>query len=345
MLAPVTSSTEDRRAVSFRSLAFAALVFGCLIAAGIWLAYTKLIHYERRAALHLPPRPDFVARLEVEQVALFEPVRRHLLPLINRLPLERAPDHADERDRLTLLRQDAGLNLAFDLREIVIATSQGGQDWVLVLGGLFPSQGLVSSIERALESEGVSGLTRAGDALLFAPWNVALGQASDGTLIVASDPDALQSALSPSTRALELGIPNEGPGSASLSGDAFRSAWGKPLVGDPWQSSVERVRVLLRLAEQFELDTRVELRAADESRAVLAGLERGAAPAQPRAFFDPRADWAAEWLSNLRAAPLDDLENVIKFTASWRAAELERNARGLASWLERQFTPQRSGLP
>jgi len=341
----VTTSTEERRAVSFRSLAFATLVFGGLIAVGVWLAYTKLIHYERRATRHLPPQADFVARLEVEQVALFEPVRRHLLPLVNRLPFEHATGHAGaaELDRLALLRQHAGLNLGFDLREILVATSQGGQHWVLVLGGLFPNHGLVASIEGALQTEGVSGLTRVDDVLMFAPWNVALGQAADGTLILASDPDALRGALSPSTRSVELGIASEGAGSAFLSGDAFRSAWGTGLGGDPWQSSVERVRVLLRLAEEFELDTRIELRAAAEPRAVLAGLERGAAPAQPRAFFDPRADWAAEWLSNVQAAPLDNSENVIKFTASWRTEELARNARGLASWLERQFSSSRSG--
>lgn len=345
MLPAVTAPTEERRAVSFRSLAFAALVFGCLIAAGMWVAYAKLIHYERRATLHLPPEPDFVARLEVEQVALFEPVRRHLLPLINRLPLAHAPDHAGAiaSDRLALLREHAGLNLGFDLREILVATAQGGQRWVLVLGGLFPRQGLVSSIERALAADGVSGLTRAGDALLFAPWDVALGQATDGTLILASHREVLESALSPSARSDELGIASEGAGSVLLSGEAFRSAWGRS--EDSWQAAIERISVTLQLAQQFELATRIELRPAAEPRAVLAGLERGAAAAGAPAFFDPRADWAAEWLSSARSSPLDDSENVIKFTASWRTSELDRNARGLASWLERQFSSPLPGSP
>jgi len=316
-----------------------------LIAAGLWLAYAKLIHYERRATRHLPPQPDFVARLEVEQVVLFEPVRRHLLPLINRLPLAQAPDHAGAvaSDRLALLRQHAGLNLGFDLREILVATAQGGQRWVLVLGGLFPSQGLVTSLERALAAEGVSGVTRAGDALLFAPWGVALGQAPDGTLIVASHRDVLESALLPSARSDELGIASEGAGSVFLSGEAFRTAWGRG--DDPWQAAIERISVTLQLAQEFELDTRIELRPGAEPRAILAGLERGAAPAQAPAFFDPRADWAAEWLASARSSPLDNSENVIKFTAFWRTSELDRNARGLASWLERQFSPQLPGSP
>jgi hypothetical protein len=178
---------------------------------------------------------------------------------------------------------------------------------------------------------------------LFAPWNVALGQATDGTLIVASQRDALDAALSPSARAVELGIASDGAGSVFLSGEAFRTAWGRG--DDPWQAAIERISVTLQLAQEFELDTRIELRPAAEPRAVLAGLERGAAPAQARAFFDPRADWAAEWLSSARSAPLDNSENVIKFTASWRTSELDRNVRGLASWLERQFSPEHPGSP
>ncbi|HKO92821.1 MAG TPA: hypothetical protein VJU61_16815, partial [Polyangiaceae bacterium] len=219
------------------------------------------------------------------------------------------------------------------------------QHWVLVMGGLFPSQGLVTSIERALEAEGVSGLRREGEALVFAPWQVALGQATDGALILASDREALDSALGPSARSVELGIASEGAGSVFLSGAAFRTAWGRPIGDDPWQSAVERVRVTLELAQEFALETRIELRPGADPRAVLGGLERGAAPAQARAFFDPRADWAAEWLSSARAAPINNAANLIEFTAFWRTSELDRNTRGLASWLERQFPSQRPIAP
>ena len=76
-----------------RSLGLAALALTLVAAAGAWWAYRSLIHYERRAALHLPGDADFVARLDLEQVVMFEPVRKYLLPLIDEAPLHRAEAH------------------------------------------------------------------------------------------------------------------------------------------------------------------------------------------------------------------------------------------------------------
>ncbi|HMJ11893.1 MAG TPA: hypothetical protein VK524_10795, partial [Polyangiaceae bacterium] len=61
--------------------------FGALLALGIAVAvliYFRLIRYERVAGYHLPQETTFAVRLDVEQAIVYEPFRRHLLPLANR---------------------------------------------------------------------------------------------------------------------------------------------------------------------------------------------------------------------------------------------------------------------
>src|SRR6185295_7585221 len=112
------SSTHERRGVSFRSLAWVGLILTVLGGVGAWAAYRELIHYRRCAVEHLPADTQFLVRLDVEQVVLFEPLRRHLLPVLDRLPLtaKQQTPSAPAPDRLTRLRE-AGLNLGLDLRE------------------------------------------------------------------------------------------------------------------------------------------------------------------------------------------------------------------------------------
>src|SRR5690349_10101504 len=103
------ASTEERRGTSFRKLAAAGLIFAAVASIGAWVAYARLVHYRRCAVEHLPPDAQLVARLDVEQVVLFEPVRRQLIPLIERLPLGPAQPAAGApaEDRTTRLRREA----------------------------------------------------------------------------------------------------------------------------------------------------------------------------------------------------------------------------------------------
>src|SRR5688500_1201740 len=61
--------------------------FGALLAvgsAGAVVIYFRLIRYERVVAPHVPRDAAFVVRLDVEQAIVYEPFRRHLLPLADR---------------------------------------------------------------------------------------------------------------------------------------------------------------------------------------------------------------------------------------------------------------------
>lgn len=331
------ASTEERRGISFRKLAWAGVIFTALASAGAWVAYAKLVHYRRCAVEHLPPNTQLVARLDVEQVVLFEPVRRHLIPLIDRLPLGSAPAaaSAEAEPRILRLRRDAGLNLGLDLREVLVATAPGGR-WVLVLGGLF-RQGLVPAIERELQAEAASGWRRAGDALEFTPSGAALAQAQDGALLLASSRALLEASLPSSTRFRELGLEREGAGSALIPG-AVLDRWAAEGDGPRWLATLQSVALDLRLSREIEIDVRVGLRDAASAEALAARAKHPPALPAPEGALDSSADELDPWGFLARATHSQLSGNTFQFVSVWRQTELDRTARELAAWLERRLS-------
>jgi hypothetical protein len=316
-----------------------------LASAGAWVAYRRLIHYERRAALHLPAGTDFAGRVDVERIVLFEPVRRHLLPLINELPLTEGQPGASHTtgapDRLTRLRQAAGLNLGLDLREIAFASAGGNGAWALVFGGLFPDHGLVSAIEQVLRAEGSAALRRQGDLLVFQPWGAALGQAADGVLILADTPETLTSALSESTRLNDLGLPREGAAGMAIATprllDALRGAAQGPSAD--WVGSIERVVAVASIGQDVQVQVSAHIAPSQAQARVAPAFDhwRQSVPTVAGST-NSSADWAEEWGLMARATPLPSTGNIIVFATYWHRPELDRAARNLANWLERRFS-------
>jgi hypothetical protein len=246
---------QERQGVSFRRLSWLAALLAAVAAAGAYVAYVELLHYRRSAAEHLPASAVFAARLDVEQVLLFEPVRRHLLPLIEVLPPAPAQrDRAEQETRLARLRA-AGLNLGLDLREIVVATT-ADRGWLIVLGGLFPRTGMLDVVERMLHEENARGWARQGDRLELTSSGMALAQAADGTLILASGSATLAAALPPSTRYLELGLAREGAGGAALV--PREVTWSYPGPSG-WLQEARAVVGRLRLGRDLELEVQLEV--------------------------------------------------------------------------------------
>jgi hypothetical protein len=326
-------TTAERRGVPFRTLAWAGIGFTCLVALGAWFAYLRLLHYRRCAVEHLLPEAQLVARLDVEQVVLFEPVRRHLLPLLNALPLTLAAGQGRlaDADRLGRLRRDAGLNLGLDLREIVVATADRGQRWVVVFGGLFPHAGLVPAIEQALQGSGAAGWAHFDAALEFTPSGVSLGQAEDGVLILASDPDTLRASLLPSEQFHALGLSREGAGAARLSREALTQWLSAP--GDA-SAAVESLGLALRLGNEVEVDVQLELRDAREATAFAARWSR---PSIAGPASGPATEGWGPWALLARVEQVEHAENTVQMVTRLRPAELDRAARDLAAWIQRSW--------
>lgn len=192
----------SRRAVSFRwvavglgALAVVALVIGLA-------AYVELLRFRRVAAHHLPGDTRAALRIDVEQVVLYEPVRKHLIPLI-----DAAGTHG--AGRVDRLRTQGGINLGLQLREVVIGFGPTPADWVVVVGGLFDAR-VLDRVEAVLRAEGTAvarkdGELALGDALFAA-------EADDGALVFGPSPDRVRSALRQQPTFGRLGLQDSGPG-------------------------------------------------------------------------------------------------------------------------------------
>lgn len=329
---------SDRPATSARALA----VLSCLGAAALvvvaYVAYRELIHYDRRAVEHVPAGAELALRVDLEQLVLFEPVRKHLLPLVDHAPLAPPDSEPGGVPRLLRLREEAGLNLVLDLRELVFARVPDGR-WVLALGGLFGSRPLLSGVEEVLRHEPALRLRREATSLILEPSGLALGQAEDGVLLIASDAALLERAL-PASRAYEaLGFRPGGAAELAVLPswfDGFEPQAQRAPLSPSWVRSVARVD----FGDPLELTLRIEHTENSDLAAMQRMVEGWLAP-PTGANFVPEADWGGERavLARARFASASKTETVASST--WKQSELDHAARSLASWLEGRFATAR----
>ncbi|MGF2075697.1 hypothetical protein, partial [Enterococcus casseliflavus] len=60
------------------------------------------------------------------------------------------------KPRLKRLEQHTRIEFVIDLREIAVARGPNPGDWVVIFGGLFPKENVVSGLRRVFEEEGIS---------------------------------------------------------------------------------------------------------------------------------------------------------------------------------------------
>lgn len=316
-----------RRSVSARALALFSAGLAVVLAAVAFVAYRELLHYERRAVLHVPAGAAFGVRVDLEQLVLFEPVRKHLLPLVDQVSFG-AGAHMDPEGapsgRLARLREEAGLNLGLDLRELVFASLGRGDGWVLAAGGIFPGGDLLERVARVLASEPGARVRRQGALLILGPGELALARAADGVLLLGSNASAVEWALLPSDAHRALGLMQEG--AAAL---AALPAWLDRGVGGGL--GFERVTGRLDFGDPLTLTLELAHTAA-ASNPPRRGLERWLRV--DTSTFTPAADWGGEraLLARARFAAVSPTLTVV--TTTWQHGELDRACRSLATWLE-----------
>ncbi|HWO14150.1 MAG TPA: hypothetical protein VNN80_31815 [Polyangiaceae bacterium] len=318
----------ERRSIPARTLALYSAALGLVLAALAYVAYRELVHYERRAVRHVPERATLALRVDLEQVALFEPVRAHLLPLVERVPL--GPGDSMATDRLARLRQTAGFNLGLDLRELVFASLDEGRAWVLVVGGLFPGGDLVGRIEAALETEPGAQVRREGSLLLLGPAALVLTRAADGVLLLASDAAAVEQALAPSEAYRALGVATEGAAALGI-----RAGWLEAGSASA-PSGFSRVTGRLDLGDPFPLTLELAHAVPNPGPARQA-LERWLRV--DTSALAPAADWGGERAVLARARFEEPPSRALTIAmTSWAPTELDRACRRLAVWLEARAT-------
>jgi hypothetical protein len=330
-----SSSAPERRSVPARWLALASAGGAARLVLVAFVAYRSLLYYERRAIEHVPAGAELALRVDLEQVVLFEPVRRHLLPLLDRLPVGDAVESAPS-SRLVRLRE-AGLNLGLDLRELVFARVQPGAGWLLALGGIFGNEPLIPRVERVLRDEPGAHLRSEGGTIIFEPSGAALGQAADGVLLLASDAQLL-------ARAMPAGHGNEAVGLSPKGAAAFAAlgswldALGSPSAGaSSAASSLVRASARLELGDTLGLTIDIEHRQPIDIATVRRELDGWLGSPSDDANFAPQADWGGERAVAARAQLTQSAPARVRVRTWWTRGELDRAARSLATWLEAQL--------
>jgi hypothetical protein len=316
--------------VSFR-VVFAGLIASLALAAlaAAW-AYFHYLRYERVAARHLPPDTTAAARIDVEQVVLFAPVRKHLIPLVNEIG-----DAPGREPRLQRIARETGVKVALELRELVLARGPSSSDWVLVIGGRFPDHGLIEGIDRVLRGEGTAWRLSADGRSLLGPSGIALGQAKDAALVLASNPARLAQALEPSDTYVRLGLKAEGAGGFAANGAALRELVALPvglgLVSLPNLALADRVRGELVLGSVVEVNTQIDLGVGVEATRFASDLRRALSSLVAAWALLPGVDYAGERAALAKAEVEVGAPNLVTVRFPWLRDDVDRGAASLAA--------------
>jgi hypothetical protein len=326
----LAEAVRPRGAVSFRTV-FAGLIASLALAAlAAGWAYFHYLRYERVAARHLPADTTAAARIDVEQVVLFAPVRKHLIPLIDQIG-----DAPGREPRLQRIARETGVKVALELRELVLARGPTSADWVLVIGGRFPDHGLIEGIDRVLRAEGSAWRLSADGRSLLGPSGIALGQAKDAALVLASNPARLAQALQPSDTYARLGLKAEGAGGFAASRAALRELAAVPvglrLVSLPNLALAERVRGELVLGSVVEVNTQIDLGVGVDAARFANDLQRALSSLFAAWALLPGVDYAGERAALAKAKVEVGAPNVVTVRFPWLREDVERGAASLAA--------------
>ncbi len=316
--------------------ALAALTIAAAVTAVV--IYKKYVQYDRIAALHLPPDTTAAVRVDVDKLALYDPVRLHLLPLLDdSFGNARGPSSLPSRRERIRVR--TGVDLAIGLREIVAARGPRWSDWVVVFSGKFPHSGVVAGVAKALSEEAAGWRLSADRRTLVGPGGQALGQADDGSVILASSAARLGQALPRQDTYRRLGLDNQAAAAVVVTGELVRSYSSSPArFVAPSLRELQAVRQLsatVQLGHPLQATVQVQLRPDRDAAAMkkplgelLAGLVRLSALVPGQDFAGERAELGRATVSVAGPHQLD-----VRF--SWQPEEVQRGAASLARAVRR----------
>jgi hypothetical protein len=333
----VIAAPRPRRGRSFRGVALGLGALTLLAVAIAGLLYFRLLRYERVAGLHLPADTTAAARVDVEKVVLFEPVRKHLLSLVDELGPSAVGGSLPPR--LERIRRHTKVELVVDLREIAVARGPSWDDWVVVLGGLFPKKGVIAGLSEVLRAEGILWTLSPDATVLSAPTGAALGQASDGCLVLASSADRLKAALPAQATHLRLGLSLEAPGSFAENGAIARAvaasppAFIVPALRD--LAGVERVSGELSLGSVVNIETQIFLRAGSDAAAMKSRMENALAGLGRLSAMLPGQDIAGERAALANASVEAAGPDRLVVRLPWDREAVDRGAKSLADQIRR----------
>ena len=319
--APAPQASTPRASIKRRIAIGAAVLAAVLAVAGV-AVYLFFIHYGAVARRHVPGNATLVMRLDAADAVLFGPVRRHLWPLA----IERATRSGKTRGQR--IRAATGVNLATDLREVIVASTDASS-WVLIAGGRIARGKLVRGLEKIAQEEGWA-LRREGDLLVGN--GVVMAQAEDGTILVGTDTTIVNAALPASDDARHLDLPEDGAATFAVTRQAWSGAAGiAALSHASVLRHVERASGRMKLGSSPEVSMSIVPIAGTSAAELARELDEVTAELRLVTLLLP--DVAGE-KSALSSVIIKAAEDRVTVTAAWPHDGLDRAAQRLAGLLE-----------
>jgi hypothetical protein len=322
--APEAPAPKPKR---LRRLLVVGLVSLFVLAGGAVALWFFLLRYEPTARAHVPAGTNIAIRIEAADVALFGPVRDHLLPLaLDEGPGASAPS-PKEKKRAANIQERTGVRLPLDVREVVVA-SMDGKSWVALFGGRIEPGRFVAGLAEIAKDEGWAGYRREAE-LLVGP-KIVIGQADDGTIIVGTDRSIVEASLPATLEGASIGLPEKGALTFVIRKQAFEAASSmNPLAGNTSAlGRVSRGTGSLTLGKAPELVVRLEPIEASDTAAVAESARSFLSQLGLLLLLAP--DVAGE-KEALRAASVESAGAVVVLRAPWPYEGLDRGAARLAA--------------
>jgi hypothetical protein len=198
--APMPAPKRPRSVAKILALVGALLVVIAALAAAA--VYVLFFRYNPEVRRHVPGNANLVVRAELSDIALFGPVRKHLWPLLDK------KGASGKTSLRAVLSKETGVDIATDVREVLLASTDG-TSWVALFGGKIEPGRVVAGLGRAAKDEGWKGCKVQGD-LFLGPNGGAVGQAEDGTVVLGTDATIVRAALPAADGVKRLDLPEDG---------------------------------------------------------------------------------------------------------------------------------------
>jgi hypothetical protein len=270
---PLPEPTKPVRSSRVRLIAAVAISLVALVTGAAVVIYLFVWRYDPVARAHIPGNATMAGRIEVADIVLFGPVRKHLWEPV--FSSRSGRGSSSGKTRSERIGEATGVNVATDLREIVFA-SVDAKHWVVILGGKIPRGRFVDGLSRLATEESWPGFQRSGE-LLLGPTGVAIGQAADGAIVIGTDTGIVMAALPATNEWKRLGLPEQGTATFAVTKPAFNGASsvvGKIVPGGRVFSQIERATGNMVLGNAPELSIRVQPSSANGAAALAGDIDR-----------------------------------------------------------------------
>ena len=338
-----TRSRKPRKGLRSRVLFSAFVGIAAVIGAVGFYAWSRFLSYDHEAIQHIPADAVTIGRLDLSQVAVYAPIREHVLAPLLKLRKQGARGESSPLDDL---ESKTGLRLR-DLREIVVAQGLEAEDVVILIGGLFPKGKVLPGLKSWIESGDAilrGELELHGDIAHHMPDGLWIGQATDGTIVAASSEAYLRKALkgapNKDTHGLQLNRPME-----LLLEDQGLSRLQALLQQMPMFSGLAKVTKLRAWVEIEETATvRVELGypAGNEAKEVQKEVDTALKAARMLLAVLPQKEYGGERSLLTRVESAAKPPSSVQLSAHWEQSEVENAAKELGAFLLKRASSDNS---